>query len=57
VVAIYVGFRSIDASRAQPFSDNHYNFAITVEGPFRRALLEMAAPATTASASASNAAR
>jgi hypothetical protein len=57
VVAIFVGFRSIDASRAQPFSDNHYNFAITVEGPFRRALLEMAAPATTASASASNAAR
>jgi hypothetical protein len=51
VVAIFVGFRSVDASRAQPFSDNHYNFAITVEGPFRRALLEMASPATTASAS------
>jgi hypothetical protein len=55
VVAIFVGFRSVDASRALPFSDNHYNFAITVEGPFRRALLDMVAPATTASAS--NAAR
>ena len=55
VVAIFVGFRSVDASQARPFSDSHYNFAITVEGPFRRALLEMAAPAATASAS--NAAR
>jgi hypothetical protein len=55
VVAIFVGFRSVDATRALPFSDSHYNFAITVEGPFRRALLDMAAPATTASAS--NAAR
>ena len=55
MVAIFVGFRSLDASQARAFSDNHYNFAITVEGPFRRALLEMAAPATTAAAS--NAAR
>jgi hypothetical protein len=53
MVAIFVGFRSLDASQARAFSDNHYNFAITVEGPFRRALLEMAAPA----AAASNAAR
>jgi hypothetical protein len=42
IVAIFVGFRSVDASRAQPFSDSHYNFAITVEGPFRRALLQAA---------------
>ena len=59
IVGIFIGFRSIDASRPAPFSDNHYNFAITVEGPFRRALLEMVAkseaPSTTASTS--NAAR
>jgi hypothetical protein len=42
VVAIFVGFRSVDATRARPYSDLHYNFAITVEGPFRRALLEAA---------------
>ena len=43
VVAIYVGYRSIDPNKAQAFSDKHYNFAITVEGPFRRALLAAAA--------------
>jgi hypothetical protein len=42
VVGIYVGYRSIDKSRAQPFSHLHYNFAITVEGPFRDALLRAA---------------
>jgi hypothetical protein len=42
VVGIYVGYRSSDPSRAQAFSDTHYNFAITVEGPFRRALLAAA---------------
>jgi hypothetical protein len=55
-VAIFVGFRSTDASRAQPFSDSHYNFAITIEGPFRRALLEAAGPPAT-TASTSNATR
>jgi len=39
IVGIYVGYRSSDPSRAQAFSATHYNFAITVEGPFRRALL------------------
>ncbi|MEX0591730.1 MAG: hypothetical protein WD207_11665 [Xanthobacteraceae bacterium] len=42
VVAIYVGYRSSDPGKAQAFSDTHYNFAITVEGPFRRALLTAA---------------
>ena len=39
VVGIYVGYRSSDPTRAQAFSATHYNFAITLEGPFRRALL------------------
>ena len=43
VVGIYVGYRSTDPARAQAFSATHYNFAITVEGPFRRAVLAAAA--------------
>ena len=42
IVGIYVGYRSSDPSRAQAFSVTHYNFAITLEGPFRRALLAAA---------------
>jgi hypothetical protein len=42
VVGIYVGYRSSDPGKAQAYSDNHYNFAITVDGPFRRALLSAA---------------
>ena len=39
VVGIYEGYRSSDPMRAQAFSSTHYNFAITLEGSFRRALL------------------
>jgi hypothetical protein len=42
VVGIYIGYRSNDPARAQSFSDTHYNFAITVDGPFRRALMSAA---------------
>jgi len=42
VVGIYVGYRSSDPTRAQAFSSTHYNFAITLEGSFRRALLAAA---------------
>jgi hypothetical protein len=42
VVGIYVGYRSVDPSRAQAFSSTHYNFAITIEGAFRRALVAAA---------------
>jgi hypothetical protein len=38
VVGIYVGYRSIDPGNAHAFSDKHYNFAITIEGPFLHAL-------------------
>ena len=41
-VGIHVGYRSSDPARAQAFSATHYNFAITVEGSFRRALLAAA---------------
>ena len=43
IVGIYVGYRSTDPARAQAFSSTHYNFAITVEGPFRNALRAAAA--------------
>jgi len=39
VLGIYVGYRSSNPGKAQAFSETHYNFAITVEGPFRKALL------------------
>jgi hypothetical protein len=43
VAGIYVGDRSTNPSAAQPFSDTHYNFGITIDGAFRRALLSEAA--------------
>jgi hypothetical protein len=38
IVGIYVGYRSTNPSQAQAFSKTHYNFAISIDGPFRRAL-------------------
>lgn len=43
VAGIYVGFRSASPQQAQAFSDTHYNFAITVDGAFRRAVRAVAA--------------
>jgi hypothetical protein len=42
MIAIYVGYRSTAPKAARPYSPTHYNFAITVEGPFRQALVAMA---------------
>jgi hypothetical protein len=39
---IYVGFRSRTPQIAAPFSDEHYNFGVTAEGDFRRALIAAA---------------
>jgi hypothetical protein len=39
---IYVGFRSRNPWVAAPFSEHHYNFGLTVEGAFRRALIAVA---------------
>lgn len=46
--AIFVGYRSPEPSRAAPFSPRHYNFAVTVEGAFRRAVETMAGVRATA---------
>jgi hypothetical protein len=42
MIAIFVGYRSVDAAAARPFSEIHYNFAITLEGSFRSALTKAA---------------
>ncbi len=43
LLAIFVGFRSAAPDEALPFSPTHYNFAVTVEGAFRRAVERQAA--------------
>ena len=43
LLAIFVGFRSVDPAQALPFSATHYNFAVTIEGAFRRAVERQAA--------------
>jgi len=42
VTGIYIGDRSTNPSAVQPYSKTHYNFGITIEGAFRRALLAAA---------------
>lgn len=42
LVAIYVGFRSAHPGTPGPFSMSHYNFALTVEGPLRHAIMSAA---------------
>ena len=49
LVAIFVGFRSAAPDRGQAFSPDHYNFAVTVEGAFRRAVERTAGAGAAAS--------
>jgi hypothetical protein len=50
LAAIFVGYRSLNPHEAAPFSPQHYNFAVTLEGAFRRAVETMAGSGVTASA-------
>jgi hypothetical protein len=50
LLAIFVGYRSVAPEQALPFSATHYNFAVTVEGAFRRAVERQAALGATADA-------
>jgi len=50
LVAVFVGYRSVAPDEALPFSPTHYNFAVTVEGAFRRAVERQAALGATAQA-------
>lgn len=47
--AILVGWRSNKPFRAVPFSKTHYNFAVTVEGAFRKAVVAAASKVVAAS--------
>jgi hypothetical protein len=42
LVAVFVGYRSVAPDSVQAFSNLHYNFAVSVDGAFRRAV-ELAA--------------
>lgn len=49
LLAVFVGYRSIAPDSTLPFSAQHYNFAVTIEGAFRRAVESAAGmPATAA---------
>ncbi len=48
LLAIFVGYRSVDPDHPLPFSATHYNFAVTIEGAFRRAVEQQAALRTAA---------
>jgi hypothetical protein len=50
LMAIFVGYRSVAPDKTLPFSATHYNFAVTVEGAFRRAVERQAALGATAEA-------
>ena len=50
LMAIFVGYRSVAPDEARPFSATHYNFAVTVEGAFRRAVERQAELGATAQA-------
>jgi len=43
VGAILVGWRSNKPFRSAPFSSSHYNFAVTIEGAFKKAVMAAAA--------------
>lgn len=46
--AILVGWRSNRPFRAMPFSRSNYNFAVTIEGAFRQAVISAASKVTAA---------
>ena len=38
LLAVFVGYRSVAPDSTMPFSTQHYNFAVTIEGAFRHAV-------------------
>jgi hypothetical protein len=43
LIGVFVGYRSIAPDQAMPFSTQHYNFAVSIEGAFRKAVETVAA--------------
>lgn len=54
LMAVLVGYRSISPNSALPFSNEHYNFVVSVEGAFRAAAEKAAAPAAVSLATAAS---
>lgn len=50
LLAIFVGYRSVAPDKPLPFSATHYNFAVSIEGEFRKAVERQAALGATAQA-------
>jgi len=50
LVGVFVGYRSIAPDKAMPFSAQHYNFAVSVDGAFRKAVEAVAATPAAVSA-------
>ncbi len=48
LLAVFVGYRSVAPDSTMPFSAQHYNFAVTIEGAFRRAVEAAAGGSATA---------
>ena len=46
LIGVFVGFRASTPEAQAPFSPENYNFAVTVEGAFRRAVIEAAGGAS-----------
>ena len=50
LMAVFVGYRSTAPQAAQPFSMQHYNFAVSIDGAFRRAVQTAASQSSDLSA-------
>ena len=50
LVGVFVGYRSVAPDKAMPFSSQHYNFGVSVDGAFRKAVETEAATPSAISA-------
>jgi trypsin-like peptidase len=46
LLGVFVGYRSVAPDKAMPFSTQHYNFAVSVDGAFRKAVETVAGTPT-----------
>jgi hypothetical protein len=50
LIGVFVGYRSVAPEKAMPFSTQHYNFAVSLDGAFRKAVETVAGTPTALSA-------
>jgi hypothetical protein len=46
LLGVFVGYRSVSPDKAMPFSTQHYNFAVSLDGAFRKAVEAVAGTPT-----------